>query len=263
MRRSRQEGRPEGTLLISMELMSNPLVQINATSTMSTTSSSFVTDPQFLGLLASGLIALMVSVAVQWFQNWRKSTALKRRTAAVLEYEIFSIKTLAEESIPRWKKRLATYERNLEKFTAVAAGYGNSSLLITWRIGDVEFPRRVYDRPSMDLTLFDDELGVTISELYRRVEFSSREKQKANDAVNRFRSLNDASGKVPDEARGQAVMRGNQIVTATNDYIASLEEVLPMCKLSLEKLGKIRPFDESVALKSFESVNDEEDETSS
>jgi hypothetical protein len=233
-------------------------IAINATST---TSSSFITDPQFLGLVLSGLIALLASFAVQWIQNWRRSNSLKRRTAAMLEYEIFSIKTIASESIAKWKKQLSIYEKSLEKFKAVAPGHGSNSVLITRRIGDMAFPRGVYDRPSMDLTLFDDELAVTISELYRRAEFSSRLKQRANDTVDRFRSLSDAAGRVPDEARGQAIMRANQIVAATKDYFASLEELLPMCVLSLKKLGEIRRFDEKIALKSFEIIADE-DETS-
>ena len=193
-------------------------------------------------VVASGLIAVIATFAFTGVQDWRQNRRNLRKMAELLGYEIASIKVIAKDVLVKQQERLGIIRKGLVRFQE-----GSEERLVTFRVGDPDFPRTDYDRSSTDLSLFKSDLAASISELYRWVTFTRHMRDRTNDSVQRFREIS-MNGVLPKDktSRELALIRANQIETATQEYVNGVQRLVTMSQTALEKIGEIVKIDSSM-----------------
>jgi hypothetical protein len=127
-----------------------------------------ILNSNLVGLVVSGVLGVSLATYIARHQRLSQRKEQLRKTAILLGGEIYSTQRLCEKFLK--DTQLAEEARG-----ALARG---TTMVVT--LGDPDFPRTIYDKPSTDVGLFSDLLAATIAELYRFLDFARDAKMKAN-----------------------------------------------------------------------------------
>lgn len=197
---------------------------------------NFLSDAQFLGLVVSGLLAVLLSFLVEWLQRTRRENAERKQTAMVLAYEVVSVKKLTKTSFEANTRILNSYREEIAQEKL-------SSMFIT----DMDFPRTIYDRGSTNLALLPSELVAAISEFYRGVDICNHVKRLANrfSETTGERILAWKASKFSADEEFQIRFLIKQFLWFSEIYLENLSKVNGATEEILKGLAEIAEFDES------------------
>jgi hypothetical protein len=210
-----------------------------------------------LGSILTGtVLGVVLASAIQVLRDASEGRRKRNQTAGILGYEIASIKLLSEQSrlvtppgIEVVKGEVQIYKEAMTRFQQGA----NVDVLLKATpitIGDIDLPRTIYDKPTIDLTLFTPELAATISELYRWVDFSNHVKKEANERTVRLRNLmGSRGGRISSVQDWQdAMFLQDSFVIMAEGYMKDLERIAQLAKSALKEINGIVTIDESRVL---------------
>lgn len=202
-----------------------------------------IANSNLVGLVIATFLGVLLASLVTWFQSKRNEEKSKKATASILGNEIASIHLLASQA-------MQVDAIGLKSFKEYAAQ--DKILEMSW--GDVDFPRSIYDRPSIDLALFEPDLASTIAELYRWIEFTRVVKNRGNEFAEKIKttttmiessSINQVGYNAQVMRRGYAV---KNFAENGDGYIQDLARVAELSKAALDGLKKITSIDDSKVL---------------
>jgi hypothetical protein len=215
-----------------------------------------VLNSNLADLLIAAALGVGLASFVQWLQGYLDKIERTKRTAQALGLEIASISVLAKESLEKQKDHFSIFKKSFGVYTEIYPSNvetSNPYHMITYRIGDVNLPRVIYDRPLVDLALFTPALAATISELYNWVNISFSLKLRANDLVARLRDMMDKNGDIRIGVSSDTVFaRAGQVREATQEYLDCLQRVVKMSQLALDDILKVS----KIEMVEIKGVND-------
>jgi hypothetical protein len=184
----------------------------------------------------SGSLGVLLAFTVQTLRERHQEKLERERTAAILGNEIAAIKVLSTQGAKLSRFVVDEYRKKYEK------GELNS-----WTITDVDLPRTIYDRPSINLTVFEPELAASIAELYRWVGFAAHARKQANEQSARItRIMSNWKPPTHDLTEEQMVhLYTGQFIAFGQSYVANLERLAQFSQATLEELNKIVRIDET------------------
>jgi hypothetical protein len=202
-----------------------------------------------IGLVIGTILGVGVASIVQLLRDKSDEKKRRKQTAGVLGYEIASIKLLSKQSRLANAQAIRTVKNEVKKCKDGAARKeGTSSAKITpTKIGDVDLPRAVYDRPTIDLSVFTPELAATISELYRWLDFSNHVKQEANEKATRLTNLMTSRGGRLSSAQDlqDAIFLQESFVSVAEGYMNDLKRITSLADAALTMINEIMAIDEN------------------
>ncbi len=131
-----------------------------------------IPDPEFFGLIASAIIAVLLTFLIQYLKDRNDRLQNQKTLATLLGYEIEAIRQQANQVQLTIERYLPTIEPLLKQVNDTKLPF-NVGISIT----DADYPTNVYDRPTINLGLFDLDTAFLITELYRWCKFEDQLKR--------------------------------------------------------------------------------------
>jgi hypothetical protein len=224
-----------GTNLM-VEEYSNPLSFVS----LGGVSLGTILSSPFLGLVASGVVAVILAITIQAIREENLEIRKKKQIALLLGYEIAQLKAIADAS-------LVLDSAVIDDFKArVQAGHKEFVFL-----NGMAWSRAVYDRAAVDLSLLPSDLIPVISDIYRQMEVCDHLKKLANDVAVRGRAMAlqmPGADSAPNYVREVNTMI-EQFTSYSEMYFANLEPFTKTCERAIRGLSKIARINEDAISK--------------
>lgn len=194
-----------------------------------------------MGAVSIGaVIGVFLAYVIQRLTSRSDRIEQRKQSASLLGYEVASIKAFAEKGISVHADVIKKYK------LAIDIGAINTN-----SIADTDFPRSIYDKPSLDLALFDSTLAGKISELYRWIGVLHSKKVRANSLAGRLEVITSKSAAIgvdrlePGEI-DQAKFLAKQFVIVYEGYLDTMKRVARLASAAFTGLDAIKKIDDSV-----------------
>jgi hypothetical protein len=182
------------------------------------------------------ILAVLLGVVVGYFLTalsaWNSRRGTKKRVATLLAFEIEAVRQIAQIATERHGKELD------EVKTALKSTNDPKRTLAIY----TQFQTDIYQRPTTDLTLFNDKLAATISELYRWLSLSEQDRKMNIKAVEEvapyLHPLNPVYGE-PEQKVIEAKIE--LMITFGESYLDKLSHVIELAANAISGLHKINP----------------------
>lgn len=198
---------------------------------------TYVLNSQFLGLVTSATLAVILTFLIGYLREKRAETKERKNFATLLGYEVAAINHLAVRSI---RSATAVLE-------SVKSGLKDHDLRVLF-FEEPDFSRVIYERPSFNIALFGLDLSAKMSELYRWVDFANHAKALANNYCERALQIISKSRpnlklELGDESVAEKWL--SQFTVSGDEYSRDLERIRDLSSQVLIELKRIIPIDET------------------
>jgi hypothetical protein len=189
-----------------------------------------------IDVLESALLVLLgftLGLLGSFVQTWFSGRSEKRKMAVVLSSEIQAIEATAKHSL---EVNMPSLEETRRKFQE-----GPSSPAYI-EIADADFPKDVYDKMLTNIGLFNTDLVVVLTELYRWTEYAhhmKRENLQQGAELNRFLSAIIGRQFTSQELNYLRMKAGATIHYATA-YLQIVSNIVTLATNALQELFKIK-----------------------
>ena len=175
------------------------------------------------------LIGFLLTPLQEAWSNRRK----RRRLAAILGQEVEAIRAMAENSV-------AAHERNVrEARESLTRGGSPMGFVGT---NDVDYPTRVYDSHLVDVDLFDENLALSLTNLYRWTSIAHYWKRQElgyyQEFVELARSFEIGGVPLSEPARDYLVNVQRAMVTVAETYLRVQKRIISFAQKTSAEISK-------------------------
>lgn len=190
----------------------------------------YILNPTFFGLVASGVVAVLLAFLVESRKNIREKNEDRLTLATLLGYEVEAIRQHAK-NVEISSRAYIPHIETLEQFVN-----SEQAPTIGLTITDADYPTAVFDRPSIDLGLFDLDTAFSITELYRWAKFQDQRKDAINRTELELRQINPIA--VSGTISNVWLSRARLILASAKTYASNTKTVESLASDCLKNLGK-------------------------
>jgi len=189
-------------------------------------------------ILGAGLVALGFAMSLLGppITEWIGRRVRRKKIAVMLSSEISTIR--------------ATVTYGHEMYTRIMKPFIDAKELeplatVGFDVNDPDFPTHIYDRVLEDISLFDVDLIVLLTDLYNMVDITHHTKQlNLKASAERDRLLDTMLDKPgSDEHRWWLRNAEEAALMYAKGYVACLEKVESLSGEALKELNKIKPYE--------------------